>query len=332
MDRHLAIQCFCRVVETGSFAAAARDLDCSRSVVTKYIHYLEGWTRSRLISRTTRSMQLTQAGEQFYSYCKRVIEDTEETISAIRDDGGKPRGRLVVSAPVSLTLAWLGEHLQAFAEAHQQLELEVRLSDRNSDLVREGIDVALRGTARLEDSSFVALPLAVMERSLAASPAFWRKHGKPRHPREVDPRQCLPYLMGSDSAQWRFFGPDGEHTVDVAGRFRADNSLLLVEAVKRGLGASLLMHKLLEREGAALETAMPEYRAEPRSLYAVYPSRRYLPARTSALVRFLRSRLAENVTSRSSVRASDTSEPDPGKASTASASPAARRSVRSPAR
>jgi len=329
MDRHLAIQCFCRVVETGSFAAAARDLDCSRSVVTKYIQYLEGWTRNRLLSRTTRSMQLTQAGEQFYAYCKRVVEDTDETLSVLREEGGKPRGRLVVAAPVSLTLAWLGEHLQAFAQAHPEVEMEVRLSDRASDLVREGIDVALRGTAQLGDSSFVAVPLAVMERSLAASPAFWRRHGKPRHPSEVDPRHCLPYLMGSDAAQWRFFGPDGEHVVDVAGRFRTDNSLLLVDAVRRGLGASLLMHKLLEREGDALETAMPEYRAEPRSLYAVYPTRRYLPARTSALVRFLKSRLAENVTSRNSARAPSARRlAASGSASSASASPAARRSVR----
>lgn len=333
MDRHSAIHCFCRVVETGSFAAAARDLDCSRSVVTKYIQYLENWTRNRLISRTTRSMQLTPAGEQFYGYCKRVVQDTDETLSALREQGGKPRGRLVVAAPVSLTLSWLGAHLHDFAEAHPEVELEVRLSDRTSDLVREGVDVALRGTAHLEDSTFVAVPLAVMERSVAASPAFWRRHGKPRHPGELDPGLCLPYLMGSDSSQWRFFGPDGEHAVDVAGRFRTDNSLLLLDAVKRGLGASLLLHVLLAREGEALETALPDYRAEPRSLYAVYPTRSYLPARTSALVRFLKSRLAENPTSSSSAPASSASKRAPaGMASIASASPAARRSTRASGR
>ena len=333
MDRHLALQCFCRVVETGSFAAAARDLDCSRSVVTKYIQYLESWTRSRLITRTTRSMQLTQAGEQFYTYCKRVVQDTEQTLSALREVGGKPRGRLVVAAPVSMTLAWLGPHLYDFAAAHPDIELEVRMSDHQSDLVREGIDVALRGTGELEDSSFVAVPLVTFERALVASPAYWREHGKPRHPRELQPAQCLPYLAATDATRWHFFGADGEHEVAVAGRIRSDNSLLLIDAIRRGLGIGLIPKPLVDHAGGELEAAMTDYRTEPRTLYAVYPTRSYLPTRTSALVRFLKSRLEANVTSRNeAVPLSGRSKAVPAKASTARASPAPRRSVRAPGR
>jgi DNA-binding transcriptional LysR family regulator len=302
MDRHLAIQCFCRVVETGSFAAAARDLDCSRSVVTKYIQYLEEWTASRLLARTTRTMQLTQAGEQFYSYCKRVVQDTDATLSAIRDAAGKPRGRLVVAAPVSITLGWLAPHLHDFREAHPDIELELRLSDKTSDLVREGVDVALRGQARLEDSTLVATPLAVMERQLVAAPAYWRRVGKPRHPRELDPRHCLPYLLGSDALQWRFFGPEGEFAVDVQGPLRTDNTLFLLDALRRGMGVGLVPEVLVAQRGAGLAPALTSWRTEPRSLFAVYPSRAYLPARTTALVRFLKARLAGNTTSRNSQR------------------------------
>ena len=89
MDRHLALQCFCRVVETGGFAAAARDLDYSPSMVTKYIQHLEEWTGSRLLARTTRRMQLTEAGERFYAYCRRVLDDTERTLGAIRTARGE---------------------------------------------------------------------------------------------------------------------------------------------------------------------------------------------------------------------------------------------------
>ena len=102
MDRHLALQCFCRVVETGGFAAAARDLDYSPSMVTKYIRHLEEWTGSRLIARTTRRMQLTEAGERFYAYCRRVLDDTERTLGAIRTARGELSGRLVMGVPVSL--------------------------------------------------------------------------------------------------------------------------------------------------------------------------------------------------------------------------------------
>lgn len=169
MDRHQAFQCFCRVVETGGFAAAARDLDHSPSMITKTIQQLEEWTGSRLLARTTRRMQLTEAGERFYAYCRRVLDDTERTLSALRAAHGELCGRLVLAVPVSLTLSFLKDHLHAFQSAHPGIELEVRLSDRPVDLVRDGVDVALRGRAQLEDSSLVAVPLMVMHRAVAAA-------------------------------------------------------------------------------------------------------------------------------------------------------------------
>jgi len=305
MDRHQAIRCFCRVVETGSFAAAADDLDLSRSVITKYVQYLESWTGTRLLSRTTRSMRLTEAGEHFYRYCQRVLADTAETLSALRDAEGRPTGRLVVSAPMSLTLGFLGRQLHDFREAHPEVELEVRLGDRPVDLVRDGVDVALRGQGELSDSSLVAVPLMMFERAIVASPAYWDRQGRPRHPRELERHECLPYLLGSDAYRWRLFGPDGEHEVRVAGRFRTDNSLFLVDALRRGAGVGLVPLPMLQPHLAegALEAVLPRWRAEPRSLFALYPSRRYLPARTTALVRFLKTRLADTSTSSTEVPA-----------------------------
>lgn len=297
MDRHQAIQCFCRVVETGSFAAASRDLDCSPSVVTKYVQYLEDWSGSRLLARTTRSMQLTEAGEQFYDYCRRVISDTENTLQAIRDAGDSPSGRLVIAAPVSLTLGFLGDHLHAFQAMYPRVVLEVRLSDRSSDIVRERFDVALRGQGQLEDSSLIATSLMTLERTICASREYWIQHGKPTHPSHLTQHNCLPYLLGSDANLWSFYGPDGEHTVAVEGSFRTDNSLFLLDAIARGVGVGLIPDVLRTHSAmhGSLEPAMLNYRAEPRNLYAVYPSRDYLPAKTRAFVRFMRARLA-NVT------------------------------------
>ena len=213
MDRHLALQCFCRVVETGGFAAAARDLDYSPAMVTKYIQHLEEWTGSRLLARTTRRMQLTEAGERFYAYCRRVLDDTERTLGAIRAARDELSGRLVLAVPVSLTLAFLKDHLHAFQAAHPGIELELRLSDRPVNLVRDGIDVALRGQAQLDDSSLVAVPLMVLQRALAAAPDYWRQHGKPEHPSGLAAHNCLPYLLGSDATRWQFDGPGGPQTV-----------------------------------------------------------------------------------------------------------------------
>jgi DNA-binding transcriptional LysR family regulator len=295
MDRLRALQCFCRVVETGGFAPAARDLDLAPSQVTKAVQQLEDWTACRLLARTTRRVQLTEAGERFYAFCRRVLGDTERTVSELQAASGELSGRLVLAVPLSLTLSFLKEPLHEFQAAHPGLELELRLSDRAVDLVREGVDLALRGQAQLPDSSLVAVPLMLMERAVAAAPAYWRAQGKPAHPRELDARHCLPYLGGSDALRWQLDGPDGRHTVEVLGRFRADNSLLQIDALERGLGVGLVP-RLMMREALAagrLETALDDYRAEPRSLHAVYPSREHLPQRVRALLTFLRQRLAK---------------------------------------
>jgi len=248
MERHQALLSFCRVVETGGFAAAARDLDLSPSMVTKTIQQLEAWTGSRLLARTTRRMQLTEAGEQFYAYCRRVIEDTERTLGAIRAATGQPAGRLVLAVPVSLTLSYLKEHLHAFQAAHPAIELELRLSDRPVDLVRDGVDLALRGQAQLEDSSLVAVPLMTLERAVAASPAYWRHHGKPAAPLDLSAHNCLVYLLGSDATSWQFDGPDGPRTVEVRGSLRADSSLLLIDAMLRGVGVGLVPRVMMQAE------------------------------------------------------------------------------------
>jgi DNA-binding transcriptional LysR family regulator len=294
MDRHQALQCFCRVVETGGFAAAARDLDWSPSMVSKTIQQLEEWTGSRLLARTTRRMQLTDAGERFYAYCRRVLDDTERMLGAIRCAQGELSGRLVLSVPVSLTLSFLDDHLHAFQAAHPGIELELRLSDRPVDLVRDGIDVALRGQAQLDDSSLVAVPLMVMPRAVAAAPDYWRRHGRPEHPSALAGHNCLPYLLGSDATRWQFEGPDGLQTVEVRGSFRADNSLVLIDAMVRGVGVALVPRVMMRSEIAEgrLETALDDWRAEPRQLFAIYPSREHLPERVRTLVRFLKDRLA----------------------------------------
>lgn len=289
MDRHLAMHCFCRVVETGSFAAAARDLDCSRSVVTKYVQYLEDWTGTRLLARTTRTMQLTEAGQRFHAYCRRVMDDTEATLGL--------RGRLVVSCPVSLGLSFLAPHFHAFQAAHPQIELELRLDDHTVDLVREGVDLALRGQARLDDSSLVALPLLDLPRAVCAAPGFWARQGRPTHPRELDGAHCLPYLLGSDALRWTFEGRDGRHAVEVFGRFRANNSLLLIDALERGLGVGLVPRVMVEPalRAGRLETALEDFPTEPRRLFAIYPSRDHLPGRVRALVDFLKTALPASV-------------------------------------
>lgn len=293
MDRHLAMDCFRRIVETGSFAAAARDLDYSRSIVSKYMAFLEQWTQSRLLARTTRQMQLTDAGERFYAYCCTVAAETEAMLQAIDRDGSSMSGRLVVEAPVSLTLAAFAPHFLAFQAEHPQLTLDLRLNDSVSDLVREGVDVALRARASLDDSSLIAVPLATIDRVLCAAPGYWARHGKPATPDALRGHNCLAYLLASDVQSWDFY-TDAEHrSIEVQGSLRSNNSLMLVEALLQGAGVALLPLALVQEHlrSGRLETALDSYRTDARTLYAVYPSRQHLPHKVRALIAFLKQRL-----------------------------------------
>lgn len=296
MDRYIAMQTFCRVVQTGSFAGAAKALDVSNSVVTKHVQLLEEWTGCRLLARTTRSMKLTAAGQIFYEYCQRILVETDSVLADLQSAQGKVGGRLVVAAPVSLTLAFLSEHLHAFREAHPGIDLEVRMSDQRVDMVREGVDVALRSQLMLEDSSLVAVRLTALDRVTCASPGFWAAHGHPRVPAELADLDCLVYTLGTDAGEWCFEGKDGSHRVRVTGSFRADNSLLIVDAMLRGVGVSLVPRVYVQRhiDGGLLEVALSDYRATPADLYAVYPSRDRLPTRVRAFVYFLRDRLGRS--------------------------------------
>jgi DNA-binding transcriptional LysR family regulator len=296
MDQQFAMRCFLRVAATGSFAAAARELDRAPSVVTKTVQQLEDWTGSRLFSRTTRQVSLTEAGERFQAYCERVLEETDALLDTLRSTVEKPSGRLVVAAPVSLTLGMLSPYFQAFQELYPEVELELRLSDRATELVREGVDVALRGRAQLDDSELVAIPLFTMERVLCAAPAYWRRHGElPQHPCELRQHNCLVYLLGSDASTWHFVREGEQVRVDVRGTLRSDNSLMLIDGLRAGRGVGLVPRVLVARDLAEgrLVAALTDWQLETRQLFAVYPSRQHMPARLKVFLAFLRERLAD---------------------------------------
>lgn len=292
MDRLQAMRCFVRVVKRGSFSAAAEELGYANATVSKYVRQLEQWTQQRLLQRSTRSLQLTEAGQTFYDYCLRIEQETQALEDQLERD--QVAGRLVVSAPISLTLKLLGPALLEFQQQHANLHLEMRLSDQAVDLVRDGIDLALRGSAELLDSSLIATSVMPLPRVLVASPAYLTKHGAPRHPEELSQHPCLVYSRGSEAATWVFNAGEQVHSVRVRGPLTVDNSLLLIQALLRDQGLGLVPRALVEDELAsgALLALMSDWQPEGRSLHALYPNRQYLPRRVSALIEFLKQRFA----------------------------------------
>lgn len=294
MDRLQAMQCFVRVVKLGSFSAAAEELSCSNATVSKYVKHLEDWTQSLLLLRSTRSLQLTEAGQIFYDYCLRVEQETSELHDQINQDRQQVAGRLVLSAPVSLTLTLLGPLLLDFQSKNPQLQLEIRLSDSPVDLVRDGIDLALRASVALDDSSLVAIPMMPLQRVVVATPAYLLRHSQPQRLDDLDQHNCLIYSRGSDANDWEFSVGNVIRSVRVRGSLSVDNSLLLIQALLNDMGIGLVPRVMVERELAAgiLVPVLSDWPPIARTLHAIYPNRQYLPRRVSDLISYLKTHLA----------------------------------------
>jgi len=207
------IRVFMRAVESGSFSEAGRVLRLSSAVVSYRIRVLEEHLGSRLITRTTRRMNLTEAGRIFYERCIDVMEAVERAEASVAERGGAPRGAIKLTAPLNLGRKVIAPIVGAYRTTHPETELRLRLSDHLLDLVQEAIDVALR-MAQLEDSTFTQRKVAVIQRVICAAPAYLDACGTPETPDDLLRHQCL-LLRYPGSTQFRWSMGQGKDGVTV---------------------------------------------------------------------------------------------------------------------
>jgi DNA-binding transcriptional LysR family regulator len=281
------ITVFARIVGTGSLSAAARDLGMSPAVVSRRLAALEARLGVRLVNRTTRSLHLTDEGAAYYETCNRVLADIEEADAAVSAGRADPRGILRVALPAAFGNQHVAPLVPTFAERYPDVQLALSLSDRTVNVVEEGFDLAIR-IADLADSSLAARKLAPNRRVVCASPAYLRKHGTPQVPADLARHNCL----ATDFAMnWDYRGPDGKPgSVRITGRYACDNWEVLREWAVAGLGVALKSTWDVRRhlEDGSLVSLFPGYTfATDVAIYAVYPHRRHLPAKTRAFIEFL---------------------------------------------
>ncbi|WP_425406345.1 LysR family transcriptional regulator [Hwanghaeella sp.] len=289
MDDINAFLVFARVVEEGSFTAAAERLGESKSAVSKQIGRLEDSLGTRLLNRTTRRMSLTEAGAIFYDRVRRVVEEVEEARVAVSQLQATPRGTLRVSAPVSFGISHIAPILPDFMRRYPDLQVDISLTDHQVDLVDEGIDVAVRIGA-LTDTSLIARRIRDYNRLIVASPDYWRKNGMPEHPSALSDHNCLTYAYFASGRTWRMHDPDGgEIAVRVGGSMNANNGEILLRAAEAGLGIIQSPIFLCEEAVAAgrLVPALQDFRFEPVGLHAVFPHARNLSTKVRVFVDFL---------------------------------------------
>ncbi|GAA3582457.1 LysR family transcriptional regulator [Marinobacter xestospongiae] len=296
MDRLKGLEYYKRIVELGSFTAVAEEFGCSNAVISKYVRFLEDWTGARLVNRNTRTISITEEGQSFYDYCVGVLSNTARVMDDLRQDD-RAGGQLVVACPVSMSLTILAPVLFRFQQAHPELVVRLRQSDAMTDLISEGVDLAIRATASLDDSALVAIAVGTMPRCLVAAPDYLARHGTPTTLEELGQHRCLIFSLSQDSQHWQFGEGETAQTVAVSGPLVSDNSLMLVEAACHGLGIVLVPRGYVSQQLASGELVALDLQPEPvsRTIYAVYPDRRHLPQRVRLFIDFLKTELAATV-------------------------------------
>ncbi|AJG18363.1 LysR family transcriptional regulator [Cupriavidus basilensis] len=285
----LDIAVFVRAASLGNLSAAARDLGLSTSSASSRLAQLEQQLGTRLLHRTTRRISLTGEGERFLEHAAQLLDTAGQAAQSVGRGAQAPQGQLRVTVPASFGRQHVSPAIPAFLAAYPGLTLDLRLTDQVIDLVEAGVDVALRMGA-LPDSSLVARPLAPSHRAVCASPGYLAAQGTPRHPDELRHHNCI--VLG-DQSSWQFGTALGKTAVAVAGNLRTDNGEVIRDAILAGMGLAL---KSTWDVGAylrsgALVRVLPDYPVLPAvSIWAVYPSRRQVPAKTHAFIDFFAAR------------------------------------------
>ncbi len=288
MDRFEEMHTFIRVVKAGSLSAAAERLNIARSAVSRRLADLETRLGVQLLTRTTRRLNLTESGRQYYERCQTILADMEEAELAISSGDIALSGTVRIAAPLSFGLTHLSPLLNAFLQQHPEVKLELDLNDRTLNFMEEDVDLAIR-IGHLPDSSLVARRLASAQLLLVASPAYLARYGEPQHPQDLERHTGLGYSY-ADSPYWHFVNDDGSDlAIRINDRMRANNGDVLLKAAIDGLGIvmtpSFIGNEAI-RQGK-LVPILTNYALPVRDIYAIYPQQRYLPQRIRVLIDFL---------------------------------------------
>lgn len=288
MDTIDGMRTFVAVVQEGSFSAAARRLQMSPQLVSKYVGQLEDRLGARLLHRSTRKLSTTEAGQAYSERCRQVLADIDEMEDAVGDMTVQARGTLRINAPMSFGVSHLARAVALFQAEQTGVSVDLTLNDRVVDIVSEGFDLAIR-IARLAESTLVARRIAPVRLIACASPAYLEAHGVPASPADLAEHNCLGYSYASDRGQWTFQRDGEAHPVGIKGSFSANNGDALREAALAGAGIVLQPSFIVGSDIRAgrLQALLPDYSVPELNLYAVYAHRQYLSAKVRAFIDFL---------------------------------------------
>jgi DNA-binding transcriptional LysR family regulator len=295
MDKFESMRAYTRVVESGGFAAAARAMGLSRSVVNKAVINLENELDAQLLRRSTRQVTPTDTGLAFYDRCVRILGELDEALTAVKELQERPIGSLRVNAPMSFGTLHLSPLVAEFMGAHPDVHIELVLNDRFVDPIEEGFDVTIRIGEAGQSTSLIVREIAPSRRVLCASPAYLEEAGEPGRPTELRQHRCLHYGYHGSGSQWRLAGPDGERSYAINCVMWSNNGEVLKDAAVREQGIVLLPTFIVGAalQAGELQTVLAEYQPPPTVVHALYPRHRHLSAKVRMFVDLVKTRFGE---------------------------------------
>ncbi|MFW1678131.1 LysR family transcriptional regulator [Pontibacter sp. JAM-7] len=277
---------FVRIIDKGSFSAAAASLNMPTSTLSRRVQQFEQQLGVKLLHRNARQISLTEAGQQFYRRCQPLFDELDNSLQAIEGELSSPSGSLKVTAPVALATELLDDWFFEFMQRYPGIHLQLILDNRNLDLREEGIDVAFRiGDVTIKD--WVRRQLFVSQFHLCASPAFITQFGSPTHP---DQLADFPLIVTARTPNWQFQGTGGEFVqLTPQGHLQVDELRTATKAVIQGIGIGNLPHYIIKSqlEARELVPVMTDWQPQGREIQLLYPHRTYMPMKVKLLVDFM---------------------------------------------
>jgi LysR family transcriptional regulator for bpeEF and oprC len=288
VDEIAAIRTFVRVVQSGSFSAVARASGIGQPAISKQVASLERHVGAQLLRRTSRTLNLTEAGQDFYETSLRLLEDMDCLMSRMGQGQTSPQGVVRLSVAPVFGRLYILRHLPEFFARFPHLTVDFVVTDRTMNLVEEGIDLALQNGA-VSDPSYVARRIATTPVVTVATRSYLQKHGTPATPDALQGHHCVGYAPHGAPRAWRFRGKTGPISIHPAGNFRTNDAEEIRAAVLSGLGLAHTPAWLFAPEIAsgAVQIVLREYELDPIPISVVYPPGRRLPTRVRVLIEFL---------------------------------------------
>ena len=289
MDNYRAMAIFVQVVDYGSFSAAAKKLGITKSAVSQQVSQLEEALGTRLLHRTTRQLNLTEAGEIYLEGCRQMIDAAEGANQKVGQYSKEPSGTLRISCSHDFAADHLVPLLGPFMDNHPKLSLEIDGSDEVINLVEEQVDLAIR-IGHLNESGWIARKIGELQEVIVASPTYLERYGVPSEPSELANHYWVAFTRRTHPYQLYLKGPNGNRQrVRLYGRASSNSAPSMREMIKTGmgLGQALRLNVMEELENGQLVEVLTDYRSDAIGIYAVYPQRAFLPHKVRAVIDYL---------------------------------------------